>query len=250
MKITKHCYAVLGLGYFPPWTVNSGIAAGENITAIIDTGPSYTSALTILGYAASVKPANEIIVINTEKHLDHIGGNSLFKNKGIKISGHPKIYRNPNDLKEDIEEYNKSIINKARRDAGEEKIFYKNTEIVNPEYYLNDKQEIRLGENLTAVVLFTPGHTETNISIYLPEDKVLYCGDCLTCGYLPNLEGGSAEDWNTWLTSLEMISNLNLEYIVPGHGSVISGNRIPIELSRIRTIIETAIKNNKAPTSE
>ena len=48
-------------------------------------------------------------------------------------------------------------------------------------------------------VLLTPGHTETNMSVWVAEDRVLYTGDCLISRYLPNLDAGSKADWQTWL---------------------------------------------------
>ncbi|MFZ1979039.1 MAG: MBL fold metallo-hydrolase [Bacteroidota bacterium] len=72
MKFTDNCYAITGLYYIPPWSVNAGFIAGKKKTLIVDTGGSTISAQTIDGYASSVRPGNEIIVINTEKHLDHI----------------------------------------------------------------------------------------------------------------------------------------------------------------------------------
>ncbi len=250
MKITENCYAVLGLGFIPPWTVNSGFVAGKDTTLIIDTGPTFIAAQTIFGYATNVKPGNKIKVINTEKHLDHIGGNSLFKNNGIEIYGYPGINRNTSDLKGDIDEYNRSILNKVRREAREESIFYKNTEIINPDILVEDNEEIKLGEGLNATILHTPGHTPTNISVYLPDDGVLYCGDCLTQGYIPNLEAGNKEDWIIWLSSLDRISKLDISYIVPGHGNIIYNSDINIEMNRVQKILMSAINGNKAPTLE
>ena len=31
MRVSQHCYAVTGLGYTPPWTVNAGFLAGREI---------------------------------------------------------------------------------------------------------------------------------------------------------------------------------------------------------------------------
>lgn len=68
--------------------------------------------------------------------------------------------------------------------------------------------------------------------------------------YIPNLEAGNKEDWETWLDSIQRISKLKLDFIIPGHGNVISGSQIAREITRASKIIETAIKNNKAPTVE
>ena len=66
---------------------------GDQITLIVDTGANTLAAQTIFGYSRAAKPENEFLVITTEKHFDHIGGNSFFREKGIDICGHPEIAR-------------------------------------------------------------------------------------------------------------------------------------------------------------
>jgi len=247
MKISHHCYAVLGLGYYPPWTVNSGFICGSKKTLIVDSGPNYPCAQTIFGYASSVNSTNEIVVMNTEKHLDHIGGNSFFKEKSINIYGHKLINRKVGDLSEDIKYYNKSILNKKRREEKEESFFYENTKIVNPDFALDGNETFDLGE-IEVFLLSMPGHTPTNISIWVPSDKVLYCGDSITNGFIPNLDDGTKEDWITWINSLDKISELDIKFIVPGHGNVIAEPQK--EISRIKNILENSINTGKTPTEE
>ncbi len=250
MKLTNNCYAILGIGFIPPWTVSSGFVVGEEKTLIIDSGPNYLAAHTIFGYAKNVKPTNEIIVVNIEKHLDHIGGNSLFHENGIKIYGHPAISRNDDDLIVDISDFNKSILNSKRKAAHEEYVFYENTRIVNPGAHVKNGEVISLGGNTEVSVIYTLGHTPTNISILVKGEKILYCGDLITSGYLPNLECGTKDDWNIWMNSLDLISELDVEQIVPGHGKIISGANIKFEITRMKELLNEAIINNKAPTVE
>lgn len=250
MKLTENCYAVLGFGYYPPWMVNAGFIVGNEKTLVVDSGSNYLSAQTIYGYAKSVRPSNELIVVNTEKHLDHIGGNSLFKENGVKIFGHKDIKRSDTDLIEDKNYFNRSILSEKRRLAGEEEIFFQNTKIVNPDFPVENNQSFMLGWGVEAVVIYTYGHTLTNISVYVPKDKVLYCGDCIVSGYIPNLEAGNVENWKVWIESLNLIAGLNLPYVIPGHGKAISGKEINIEIDKIRSILEEAIINGYPPTLE
>ena len=248
MKLTKSCYAVLGFGYSPPWVVNAGFIVGQSVTLIIDTGPNKISAQTLYGYAQSPKPDNKIIAVNTEKHLDHLGGNSFFRSMGIDIFGCDGINRSNDDLLVDLEEMNQSIQNEKRRALREEKIFFDGTEIVNPNKLVKSGDLFDLG-NIRADLIFTPGHTSTNISIYMKEEKVLYTGDCIVGKYLPNLEAGNKDDWKKWLNSLDLISSLDLDFVVPGHGNVIVGSEIKNEIQRIRIILQVAIEENKPPTA-
>jgi glyoxylase-like metal-dependent hydrolase (beta-lactamase superfamily II) len=63
--------------------------------------------------------------------------------------------------------------------------------------------DVELGD-CAIQVLLTPGHTPTNVSIYAPQDGVLFCGDCLVNGYMPNLDccpGMARSRWGTMLTA-------------------------------------------------
>jgi hypothetical protein len=48
MRLSDRCFAVTGLAYVPPWSVNSGFVAGEQITLVIDTGANALAAATIM----------------------------------------------------------------------------------------------------------------------------------------------------------------------------------------------------------
>jgi glyoxylase-like metal-dependent hydrolase (beta-lactamase superfamily II) len=248
MKITDNCYAVLGLGYFLPWMVNSGFVIGSNKTLVIDSGPNYLAAQTIYGYAKNIRPENEIIVVNTEKHFDHFLGNSFFKEMGVSIYGHKNVFRSEEEFEEEKKYFNENIENVVRKAAKEENVFFQKTIIVNPDHTLEDNQIFDLG-GIEAKVIFTPGHTVSNISIYIPQEKVLYCGDLIVNGYIPNLESAKKEDWVVWLNSLELISSFEINYIIPGHGDVLKNNEVNKGIIRIKKLLDKAVLENKAPTS-
>jgi glyoxylase-like metal-dependent hydrolase (beta-lactamase superfamily II) len=232
----------------PPWSVNSGFIVGEHTTLIVDTGSNYLSAQTIFGYSSCAKPDNKLMVVNTEPHFDHIGGNGFFIRKNIDVYAHPGVKRNEEEFKQNKEEFNSSIPNAIRRNNQEAEIFFYKTELVNPNKALSQNEIIDLG-GFNVTVLNTPGHTAYNISLFASADGVLYCGDCIVTGYIPNLEAGHISDWETWLKSIETLENLNPEIIVTGHGYCIVGSeQINKELINLRNILNKAIKDKKAPT--
>jgi cyclase len=206
------------------------------------------SAQTIYGYATAVKPGNKIALINTEKHLDHTGGDCYFKDKGADIYGHSKINNTQKDLIDSFEDFGGAISNAIRKKAGEGSIAFENTSICNPDKKIDAEFSIDLGGGAARIIL-TPGHTDTNISIYNEKDRVLYCGDCLLPRFIPGLEGGGIKEWKTWISSLNKIAGIDIDIIVPGHGNIISGREnISKEIERLKYIITAAISNNKAPT--
>ncbi|HEX2913837.1 MAG TPA: MBL fold metallo-hydrolase [Chloroflexia bacterium] len=248
MRIAENCYAITGLGYLPPWEVNAGFAVGKEYTLVIDTGGTMLAAQTIHGYATCARPENQLIVINTERHLDHVNGNAFFRSKEVEIYGHHKIVRQPSDLESDIVDYNACIPDPIRRAAGEAQAFFQGTAIDNPTRPIHDEMELNLG-GLEIQIIFTPGHTPTNISVFLPLEGVLYCGDCMVQAYAPNLDAGGPAEWQTWLESLDKIERLQPKVVMPGHGNVLKGAEISREIERIRATIETALdlKKNQPP---
>lgn len=247
MKVSSSCYAVTGLYFIPPWGVNAGFIVGREQTLIIDTGSSFISAQTIYGYAQSVRESNRFIVINTEKHLDHIGGNSFFEDKGIDIYGHNEILREEKDIDYLINDFNLCISNVNRRKCNEASILFNNTRIVNPNKKVFEDMELDLG-NLKVLILSTPGHTNTNISIYVPTEKVLYCGDCIVNSFMPNLEEGTTYEWEAWKKSLDKIESISPEVVVPGHGNIIKENKnVNAEIYRIKETLDRAIRTGMIP---
>jgi glyoxylase-like metal-dependent hydrolase (beta-lactamase superfamily II) len=247
MKIAPHCYAITGLAYVPPWMVNAGLVVGEETTLVVDTGATMQAARTIYGYAQAVRPNNRLLAMNTERHLDHLCGNSLFRDQGIDVYGHREIDRREDELAGEIEDLNACIPSVVRRQHEEARICYAGTRISNPNKRVDQDTRLDLG-NLPVEIMLTPGHTPTNISLFVPADSVLFCGDCLVNTYLPNLEAGNPALWQTWLRSLERIEALAPGIIVPGHGEVMTGADVRRELERTRQVLRAALETGKAPT--
>jgi glyoxylase-like metal-dependent hydrolase (beta-lactamase superfamily II) len=249
MRISQHCYALTGLGYITPWSVNAGFIVGQETTLIVDTGACALSAATIHGYAAAARAGNRLAVINTEPHFDHIGGNSYFRDRGIDVNGHMKIQRTEEQFRAEVDGFNQAIDNPARRAAGDAGAFYSGTRLENPNCPIAGDTRMDLGDCVIEIIL-TPGHTPANLSVWVPTDGVLFCGDCLISGYLPNLDAGGVPEWQEWLRSLERIERLKPSAVIPGHGPVATGADVARMIARGRSVLERAIVNGYSPTSQ
>ena len=248
MRLSSRCYAVTGLAYLPPWSVNAGFVTGDETTLIADTGANALAAATIHGYAMAVRPGNRIVVVDTERHFDHIGGNGYFRERGIEVYGHASIMRTDDEFRAEVAEFNAAIPDAARRGFGEAAVFYRGTTLANPNRPLSDEITLDLG-GAAAEILLTPGHTPSNLSVYVPDDGVLFCGDCLINGYVPNLDAGGTPEWRQWVESLDRIARLKLRAVVPGHGAVIVGDEIPRAVDCVRGELERALARGISPTA-
>ena len=249
MRLTIRCYAATGLGYSAPWCVNAGVIVGDRITLVVDTGGNALAAQTIFGYATAVRPENTIRVINTEKHFDHIGGNGFFRQQGVDVWGHAEILRTADEFAAEIAEFNEGIPNPVRRALGEARAFFTQTGITNPNCPIAADTRFHLGE-VTAEILLTPGHTPTNLCVWLPQEGVLYSGDCLINEYLPNLDAGTVADWHIWLKSLDRLEALKPAILVPGHGPVAQGKDVSRIFGEVRKVLREAIACRVSPTSK
>jgi glyoxylase-like metal-dependent hydrolase (beta-lactamase superfamily II) len=248
LRLSDRCFAITGLGYLPPWTVNAGFIAGDESTLIVDTGANSAAASTIHGYATLARPSNRLLVLDTERHFDHIGGNGYYCDLGIDIYGHADIRRTDDEFRAEILEFNAEISNPARRDREEAQVFYHQTHLANPNCPIAEDSRMDLG-NCAIEILLTPGHTPSNISVWVPSDEVLYCGDCLVNGYLPNLDAGKREDWLIWLNSLDRIADLDPHIIVPGHGPIAKGGQVGDLIASVREVLTRAIQVGQSPTA-
>jgi cyclase len=66
-------------------------------------------------------------------------------------------------------------------------------------------------------LIHTPGHTPGVTAVYIPEEKVVFTGD--------NVVGQSRTAYHDaqpekWLESLKTLENLDVKFVLPGHGKV------------------------------
>jgi glyoxylase-like metal-dependent hydrolase (beta-lactamase superfamily II) len=248
MRISDRCYAVTGLACIPPWSVNAGFVVGEQATLIVDTGANALAAATIHGYALAARPGNRLAVVDTEPHFDHIGGNGFFRAKGIEVYGHAGVRRTPAEFDAEIAEFNSAILNAARRERVEAKVFYAGTSLVNPTQALDADTRMDLG-GCEVEILLTPGHTPANISVWVPDDGVLFSGDCLVNRYLPNLDCGGVDDWMAWLASIDRIARLAPKVVMPGHGPVAFGDDVTQIIDTMRKTLEHSVTVGRSPSA-
>jgi hydroxyacylglutathione hydrolase len=149
--------------------VSAYVIEAERLT-MVDTAVK-SSAPIIFEYIESIgrKPEEIEYVINTHGHFDHIGGNGIFAKRAK-----PRFFAHPND-KAIIEslEYQERI-----RPVG--KMREQNTSgDVTVTDLLNEGDTLDLGGDVQVDVLHTPGHSPGSVSLFIPGDGVLFCGDVL-----------------------------------------------------------------------
>ena len=93
-------------------------------------------------------------------------------------------------------------------------------------HVLKDGDTIRVGDYLFECIE-TPGHTPGHICLYENSKKILVCGDHILGDITPNITL-SVEERNPlkeYLTSLDKVYDLDVEFVLPGHRSILKNQK-------------------------
>jgi cyclase len=203
-------------------------------------------------------------LINTHFHWDHWQGNEVYAeasgNLEIIVSertrqnltdpeagvgGLPHIARQLAALPQEIEQLKDQI----RRATHPEQKANLETNLQQTEAFFEELQALKptlptravsgprttLNEHGREIQLLLLGraHTDGDIFIYLPKEKVIATGDAVV-DWMPFLGDGYPEDWIQTLNALEQV---DFTHIIPGHGDVVTKERISFLRSYLTDLI-------------
>jgi cyclase len=158
-------------------------------------------------------------LINTEHHIDHIFGNYFFKNSGLVIS-HKAVLDRFMVVTPELDPFAYAAEAIPTDDPAGAALF------PDRETYFADpnKPTLTFDGNITLRVgdhhfhlLHTPGHTPGQIAVHIPEERIVFVGDTVFNGCQTWLY---ESDVPTWLTTLDFLSALDVDIVIPGHGPV------------------------------
>lgn len=186
---------------------NSGFVVTELGVIVIDTQgpPELAKLLREKIRETTDKPVTH--VVNTHYHGDHTFGNQYF-DEGL-------IIAHENTRKALIE---RDAGHRAmfRRFFGEESL--REFRLTLPEATFTERMILRYGgKTMELIYAGTKAHTDGDIYVWLPEERVLFAGDLLYSGRLPLLNDGESEGA---VKAVEKILSTNATRFVPGHGPV------------------------------
>ena len=95
------------------------------------------------------------------------------------------------------------------------------------------------GARRAAVYYLGAGHTNGDLVVLLPEEKILFAGDLVSHGKLPYLQSADA-DPRGWEQILTRLAGLDVAKVVPGHGTVGERQAIGDTLAYLRKVNQLA----------
>ncbi len=224
-KVTENVYTDTTLRGCNP----SVIVTSDGVV-VIDPGQLPTKVVELRKFAEDLGPIR--YVINTEHHVDHIFGNYFFRGAGTVIA-HQGVLDNFMVPSPELDPYDYAKEALPTDDPDGEAIF------PDRETYFQDpnRPSIVFTGDVTLTVgghtfelIHTPGHTPGQLAVHVPQERVVFTGDtifheCQTWLHTSDVDG--------WLDALERIRQLDVDHIVPGHGSVTTKQYIDVQRANL-----------------
>ncbi len=199
-------------------------------------------------------------VINTHAHDNHCSGNSLFK--GAAIVGHENLpadmqwlirrQTEPDWKRKEIEHYtrilsdlraaqpqyaaNRVYTRLIQSDLAFYDLFLKDMqqgyEVVKPAIVFADRRTLDLGDLSLELIFFGKGHSNSDILIYVPQDRVLVTGSTIAYkhGMIPEIgEETRLEDVHRSISVLDSLltDNIKIDRVVPSHSALLTRSDLP-----------------------
>lgn len=222
-RVTDNVYAATDIR-----GCNPGYVVTSDGVVVVDTPQLPTRAVAMREEALEKGPIR--FLINTENHIDHIFGNHFFAGL-CPVVGHEHISEDFwKVLSGDPYGYSVDVVKKDDPEGmalmPPEAEFVVNA----PTILFSHTLTLRVGDH-TFALYHTPGHTKAQIAVYVPEERVAFVGDTIFCECQTWFHGA---DPDAWLWSLDFLSTLDLDFIVPGHGPICNKDYIPKQAAFIR----------------
>jgi cyclase len=207
---------------------NPGIVFTSEGSVFIDTAQWLSTLLEMREFALEKGPIKYLI--NTEGHIDHIFGNHWFAGESIVI-GHEKLdelFWTVADEK-DCYDYSVDVLERQDKEALHLMPSREDYIVNRPQITFSDRMTLKLGDH-TFELYHTPGHSTSQICVYVPEEKVAFVGDTLFVDCQTWLHSADIDEL---LETLDFLETLDVDWIVPGHGPVVTKDYIKVQRSII-----------------
>jgi len=201
--------------------VNSCFVNMGSSYLVCDSGPTYLYALQAYEKMKKIDNLPISYVVNTHVHDDHWLGNSYYKELGVKIIGSSEF---SSETKVELTRMQKRISPQA----------YKKTIQVFPTIFVDDEKVLNInGKKVYIKSVNKKAHTNSDLLIYIPDEKIVFVGDLVFNDRLPSIRDG---DLSGWLKSLDEVRAMDVKYIVGGHGKIVDRTSIDMTYNYIKTL--------------
>lgn len=202
---------------------NAGLIADGDESLIVDTLFDEDLTLEMLDSMKSAEPKgmkNIRALINSHSNGDHCNGNNCVDTDEV-ISSEATL----EEMSHESPEMMAALLKQAPEMGTLGKYFLEcfgsfNFEGVTkrlPNTTFTGQTQRQVGDKIVELIEVGPAHTNGDILVHVPSDKVVFTGDILFIEGHPILWAGPVKNW---INACDRIISMEVDFVVPGHGPV------------------------------
>jgi cyclase len=193
---------------------NAGFVIGDDGVLVVDAFFNLDAARALVAEIHRLTPKPIRYIVNTHYHADHTGGDQALRDAGAVIIAHKNVrgWVRSNNINLFGDRISPEL--KARIEA-----------LPLPDITTDKDLTVWLGAR-KVVVRAVLGHTGGDLTIYVPDAKVLFTGDLLWRKVAPNLIDGSVKEWAETDRAFAAMPDAAHTTYVPGHGDIANSSDV------------------------
>ena len=202
---------------------NAGLIADGDESLIVDTLFDEDLTLEMLYSMKSAEPKgmkNIRALINSHSNGDHCNGNNCVNTEEV-ISSEATL----EEMSHESPEMMAALLIQAPEMGTLGKYFLEcfgsfNFEGVTkrlPNTTFTGETQRQVGDKIVELIEVGPAHTNGDVLVHVPSDKVVFTGDILFIEGHPILWAGPVKNW---INACDRIISMEVDFVVPGHGPV------------------------------
>lgn len=199
---------------------NSGLITGSGTSLMVDTLFDLALTREMLEGLRPVTDRHPIgTLINTHSDGDHVFGNQLLAERGVEIvaseAAAALITQDQVDALAAVKDREGAVGDFARHIFGP--FDFSAIVATGPDRTFEGRESLDVGGREVRLIQVGPAHTAGDTLVHVPDARLLYAGDILFVGGTPVVWAGPT---SRWIAACDLILDLDVATIVPGHGPV------------------------------
>ena len=218
------------VGAYEPLTINICVIRDRDRLVVVDSRASATEGAELVADLTWFAPARVQALINTHAHFDHTFGNQHFGSgsaTAVPIYGHHLLPAH-------LDQYEGPRLQAWRSGGGNEPARdWDDIVITPPTHLVNTRQSYRLGARRLELIPLSPGHTDTDLVVRVPDADTWVVGDVIEASGPPMFGSGCYPlEFPDSLRAL--LSEIGpADSIVAGHGPLVDRSFAVAQLTDI-----------------
>lgn len=233
----------------PAYKVNCNaviIFLGDGVL-VVDTHSKPSAARALIAQIKKLTDKPVRYVVNTHFHWDHYQGNEAYPSSwpaGIEIIsseatrnniqrlGIPRVKHEIVTMPAEIEQLKSDLAKaslpeqkeKLGKDLSEAEAYFaelKSMQVTLPTMTFDRSLILHRANRTVEILWLGRGHTDGDVWVFLPKEKLLVCGDALH-GWTPFMGDSYPYDW---IKTLHAAEQLDFDYAIGGHGDIMKGKQ-------------------------